>query len=117
VRATHKLGRLSEGIDVIAKALCGGAALFAVAALWLFVRAPKGSADRHFAKFQILLSTGVFFGNLPIALGSAKPVSTGSFVLGGIFLAATAVVLSRTKRLRKNWVAGSPQNQPPRPSA
>ena len=66
---------------------------------WLFYRARQGSPDRHVAKIQVLLASGMMFGNLPSAFElSPSILSIGSRVVGGALLLATFVELRRRKR-------------------
>jgi hypothetical protein len=82
----------------------GACALLLAFSLRGFVRARRGSADRHFMKIQALLASGMLFGSLDRAFALQGVILTvGTRVVGVALLLATWVYLARTKRVRQNW--------------
>jgi hypothetical protein len=79
--------------------LFGAFVLHLAFAIWLFSRAREGSPDRHVAKIQVLLASGMMFGNLPTAFDlSTSVLSIGIRVLAGVLLVATFAQVRRGQR-------------------
>ena len=86
----------------MAKALSVVMVLGLLWALWLFRRSGMNSLGRQVAKVQVLLWSGLLFGNLPSAFGFQPPVlMVVSFSLSGLFFLATVVQIVRAKRARR----------------
>ena len=77
-------------------------ALGLAGALWFFRRSGRNTPDRHVAKVQVLLWSGLMLGNLPRAVDyEPQGLTIASFSLSGLFLLATFVQVVRGKRVRQ----------------